>query len=96
MAGGARALLVGLLLVTAKGKMTFLSVYFGKAPERMLEQLFFPCWQIRPRDIPVCHSSDSPLAQAGLRLDHSTVLIRVIEILRTELSKTLTLVWATN
>lgn len=61
-----------------------LCVYFGKAPERMLEQLFFPCWQIRPRDIPVCHSSDAPFAQAGARLDQSTVLIRVIEILRKE------------
>lgn len=33
----------------SKGKDDLsLAVYFGKAPERMPEQLFYPCWLIRP------------------------------------------------
>lgn len=85
MAGGARLLLVGLLLVTAKGKMTFLSVFIlGRHQKECWSSCSFPVGRSEPRDIPVCHSSDAPFAQAGARLDQSTVLIRVIEILGKE------------
>ncbi len=50
----------------SKGKDDLsLAVYFGKATGRMLEQLFYSCWQIPPLWIPVCHCNDTPLTHAG-------------------------------